>query len=124
MASDKVQQKIDRLSKLQSQVCKADTERLARYLAEGEAAGMKLSWNELSELAIRFASENDEEFFNFLTQNYRELSRREPYVPPSAVIVSTEQVELGVAAVLGIGIGWVWAWLGVSPASGDMTRGS
>jgi hypothetical protein len=98
--------------------------RLRRYVEEMEKEDIKLSWADLYELSNRFASENDEEFFQFIIDNYRDVKADAEvarYVPPSALIVSTERAEACVAAVLGIGIGWVWAWLAVSPWTVDAT---
>ncbi|KAA5603222.1 hypothetical protein F1188_19955 [Roseospira marina] len=98
--------------------------RLRRYVEDMYAQGTTLSWSNLYELAARFASENDEEFFKFILENYRDVradAEATRYVPPSALIVSTERAEACVAAVLGIGIGWVWAWLAVSPWTADAT---
>lgn len=91
---------------------------LRMYVEKMDAGGMKLSWSELHELAMRFASERDDQFFSYILDNYKDVQARAAatrYVPPSALVVSTERAEACVAAVLGIGIGWVWAWLAVSP---------
>lgn len=91
--------------------------RLRNYVERMDAQGMKLSWADLHEFAVRFASERDEDFFNYILQHYKDVraGAAARYVPPSAMVVSTERAEACVAAVLGIGIGWVWAWLAVSP---------
>jgi hypothetical protein len=95
--------------------------RVRRYMEEFERLNIQLNQDDLVELTLRFASDNDERFFKFVRENHPEITSRVvpmPYVPPSAAVVSTELTsEAAVAAVLGIGIGWVWAWLAVSPWS-------
>ena len=104
-----------------NKITHADEDKIRRvsgYVEAMELNDIKLSGNDLIELILRFANECDDEFFEFLVSNYEELCARKKkpgYVAPAATIVSTEQAEICVAAVLGIGIGWGWVWLAVSP---------
>ena len=89
-----------------------------RYVQELKSQGVSLSMADLTALALQFASKEHELFYKFLQSEYPSYALRRArggYVPPSAMVVSTEQAEAGVAAVLGIGIGWIWIWVAVSP---------
>lgn len=106
------------------QALKQKLPRITQRVRELDEKNIKLSWDDLIALAIGYASENDEQFFEFMQKNYAAVTEKPavmPYVPPSAIVVSTERTEGFVAAVLGIGIGWVWAWLAVSPWTVDQS---
>jgi hypothetical protein len=113
MHSDTIRQQMDLISQRQREFCEADLNKMRRYMEEGQAAGIRLSYDDLAQLAIMFANEKDEEFFRFLMQNYRAFRAGETYVPPSAMIVTTQDQLIGIAIVLGIGL--VWVWVAVSP---------
>lgn len=112
----KIRTRSEKIQKME-ELLKEKSPRLQSYVSKMLKKDMKLSWNDLVELAIGFASEKDEEFFKYLQANYKSVkeSKKPIYVPPAGMVISTEEVEAGVAAVLGIGIGWIWIWLAVSP---------
>lgn len=115
--SDELERKIERIDLMQEAI-EEKLPRVREFTSGLEERNIKLSWDDLIELSIGFANTHDEEFFEFMRANYAAVTEKDvniPYVPPSAMIVSTERAEAAIAAVLGIGIGWVWAWLAVSP---------
>jgi len=120
-----VKQNLENIEKSKAVVAEKSG-RLQRYVSEMVKDDIKLSWNDLVELSVKFANEKDEEFYRFIRANYESLKiARElgaTYTPPAGVVVSTSDLAVGVAAVLGIGIGWVWAWLAVSPWSSTKTK--
>jgi len=112
----KIEQRLERMQVMRK-IIEEKFPNFQYYVSEMLKDDIRLSWDDLVELAIRFANEKDEEFFEFIKANYETILKtpKARYIPPAATIVSTERQEACVAAVLGIGIGWIWAWLAVSP---------
>jgi hypothetical protein len=130
MLRDSAQNKLiqDRLSEIEKTKAISDEKsvRLQQYVSDMIKDDIKLSWNDLTELAIKFANEKDEEFYRFIKANYQSLKGRKdqttPYVAPAATVVTTERKIAGLAIAIAIGIGWAWAWLAiVSPTSTQET---
>ena len=112
----KIEERVARVQRMKD-ILEEKSPKVERYVAEMIENEIKLSWDDLIELAIRFANEKEEEFYQFMRENYPAMRETPRYIAPSAIVVSTEvePADACVAAVLGIGIGWVWAWLAVSP---------